>query len=139
VAGHKNLVRLAASGPDAAAALLAVARSGKLPVQSLVASPAGAELVVPLDDVPDWAALRERAGAEVAGLTIDEDLGAVSAAGDFVGGDADLIDRARATAIGAEVPLSGIATSPLRLTLYCPAGSVDRLVELLHRILRESP
>ncbi|HLU68715.1 MAG TPA: hypothetical protein VKZ63_20680, partial [Kofleriaceae bacterium] len=138
VAGQKNLVRLRARGEGAAAELIAVASGERLPVQALVAGGEGADLVVQLDDVPDWPAVRDRARAKVAGLAIEEGLGAASVAGDFVGRDGPLIERARAAAAEAGVTVTGVVTSPLRLTMYCAAGDVDRLVQELHRVLRES-
>jgi aspartate kinase len=140
VSGLKNLVRLRARGADAAGVLVALARDERLPMQALVSLPDRAQLVFALDDVPDWPAVRERARARGAGeLTIEEGLGAASVVGDFVGRDAELVARARAAAAEAGVEVDEIATSPLRLTLYCAAGSVDRLVQELHRILREGP
>jgi aspartate kinase len=139
VTGHKNLVRLRARGPQATAALLAVAQEEKLPIQALAGETDRAELVLALDDVPDWSAVRERARGRVAELVVQEGLGAVSVAGDFAGRDASLVERARQAAAGAGVEVDQVVSSPIRFTFYCPAAAVDRLVETVHRVLRETP
>ena len=139
VTGHKGLVRLAAAGSQAAGALVSLAADEKLPVQALHAGADRAELVIPLDDVPDWSAVRRRAAERIPQLEIEEGVGAVSVAGDFVGRDPDLIARAHAAALAAGAAVTGVHTSPIRLTLYTTAGAVDLLVQELHRLLRESP
>ena len=136
VAGHKNLVRLRAGTVDA---LLALAREERLAMQSLSADGERAELVLALDDVPDWPAVRERARGRIADLVLQEGMGAVSVAGDFVGRDAALVERARRAAADAGIEVAEVGAAPLRFTLYCAATAVDRLVEELHRVLRESP
>jgi len=139
VTGHKNLVRLRARGPEAAEALLGLARGERLAIQALAAEADRAELVLALDDVPDWPAVRERARRRIGDLVLQEGVGAVSVAGDFVGRDADLVERARQAAAAGGVEVDQLVSSPLRFTLYCPASAVDRLVAELHRVLRESP
>jgi len=136
VSGHKNLVRLRARGVEA---LLALARSERLAMQALAAGPDHAELVIALDDVPDWQAVRERARARVPDLVLQEGIGAVSVVGDFVGRDADLVERARQAAAAGGIEIDEVVATPLRFTLYCAASAVDRLVGELHRVLRESP
>ena len=136
VTGHKNLVRLRAGAADA---LLALAREERLAMQSLSADGERAELVLALDDVPDWPAVRERARGRISDLVVQEAMGAVSVAGDFVGRDAELVERARRAAADAGIEVDEVVSSPLRFTLYCAASAVDRLVEVLHRVLRESP
>jgi aspartate kinase len=138
VTGHKNLVRLRARGAQAAGALLAFAQGERLAMQALAAEPERAELVLALDDVPDWPAVRERARARVADLALQEGVGAVTVAGDFVGRDAALVARAREAAAASGVEVDAVVSSPLRFTLYCAASAVDRLVAELHRVLRES-
>ncbi len=135
VTGQKNLVRLRARGIGG---LLALAREERLAMQSLVADNDRAELVLALDDVPDWPAVRERARGRIADLVLQEGMGAVSVAGDFVGRDAELVERARRAAADAGIEVDEVVSSPLRFTLHCAAAAVDRLVEVLHRVLRES-
>jgi len=139
VTGQKNLVRLRGRGAQATTALLSLAQAERLPMQALVAEADHADLWLALDDVPDWSAVRQRARALVPDLVVEEGLGAVSVVGDFIGRDADASERARQAAAEAAVALEGILTSPLRATLLCQAGSVDALVQAVHRALREAP
>ena len=136
VTGHKNLVRMRARSAES---LLALAQGERLPMQALAAGPDRAELVIALDDIPDWPAVRERARATIADLVLQEGVGAVSVVGDFVGRDADLVDRARQAAAAGGIEVDEVVATPLRFTLYCAASAVDRLVAELHRVLRESP
>ncbi len=139
VTGQKNLVRLRGRGAAASSALLALARSERLPMQGFSAETERAELLLALDDVPDWSAVRQRAQAAFADLSIEEGLGAVSVVGDFIGRDADVIERMRQAAAEAGVAVDGVGTSPLRATMGCQASEVDRLVQVIHRVLREAP
>jgi aspartate kinase len=134
VTGHKNLVKMRARAIEH---LLALAASERLAMQALAAEPDRAEMVIGLDDVPDWPAVRERALA--AEVVVQEGVGAVSVAGDFVGRDANLVARARQAAADAGLEVDAVVATPLRFTLYCATAAVDRLVALLHRVLRESP
>jgi aspartate kinase len=136
VTGHKNLVRLRARGVEA---LLGLAKGERLAMQALAAEPDRAELVIALDDVPDWPAVRERARARVPDLVLQEGVGSVSVAGDFVGRDAELVERARQAAAAVGIEIDQVVASPLRFTMYCAASAVDRLLAELHRVLRESP
>lgn len=139
VTGQRNLVRMRARGGGATSALLALAHGERLPMQALAAQIDQAELLLALDDVPDWTAVRERARALVPDLVIDEALGAVSVVGDFIGRDAGAVERARLAAAEAGLTIEGIVTSPLRVTLLCGVEAVDRLVQVLHQVLREAP
>jgi aspartate kinase len=138
VAGQKNLVRLRGRGAQATSALLALAQAERLPMHALVGEPDRAELLLGLDDVPDWSAVRERARALIPDVSIEEGLGAVSVVGDFIGRDAAAIEHARQAAAEAGVAVEGILTSPLRATLLCQASAVDTLVQVIHRVLREA-
>jgi len=137
VTGHKNLVRLRARGAGAGPALLGLAQAERLPMHGLTVDPDQAELLLALDDVPDWSAVRERARARVPDLAIDEGLGSVSVVGDFIGSDAAAIERARQAAAEAGLAIEGISTSLLRATWLCRASAVDALVQVIHRVLRE--
>ncbi len=139
VTGQKNLVRMRGRGGGAASALLALAHGERLPMQALATQTDQAELLLALDDVPDWTAVRERARALIPDLVIDEGLGAVSVVGDFIGRDAGAIERMRLAAAEAGVAVEGVVTSPLRATLLCAMESVDALVQVFHRVLREAP
>jgi aspartokinase len=139
VTGQKNLVRMRGRGTGATSALLSLAHGERLPMQALVAHLDQAELLLALDDVPDWSAVRERARALIPDLVIDEGLGAVTVVGDFIGRDAGAVERARLAAAEAGLAIEGILTSPLRVTLLCAVAAVDGLVQVLHQVLREAP
>jgi aspartate kinase len=119
VTGQRDLVRLRLRGADALAAL------GGVPMQFMRGSADDAVAYLALDDVPDWRALREQLDA----ADVVEERGAVS----VVGGGLDVAKVVAA----ANRPIDEIATSPLRVTLYCAAGDVDALIEALHRALVE--
>lgn len=138
VAGQKNLVRLRGRGDQAAAQLVELARTERLPMQSLVGELDRGELVISLDDVPDWSAVRERARALIPGLVIEENIGSVSVVGDFIGRDAAVVEQIRQTAAEAGVAVEAVQTSPLRATFMCKATSVDVLVQAVHRALLEA-
>jgi len=118
VTGQRDLVRLRLRG-DALAALAGI------PVQYLRGSADDAVAYLSLADVPGWPALRERFDD----VDIDEGRGAVS----VVGGD---LSAAQILAV-ADGPIDEVAATPLRVTLYCAAGDVDALIEVLHRALVE--
>jgi aspartate kinase len=128
VTGQKGLVR--ATGPIEE--LLAWAAAEQLEIQATLDHGGGAALILSLADAPDWGAVARRAGER--GLRLEDGWGAVTAAGDRIGGDPAVQVRARALAAAAGVPLRGIATSPLRVTLYAATADVDRLVAALHRL-----
>ena len=64
--------------------------------------------------------------------------GAVTMVGHGIGGNPGIIVRARATAIGAGVPLNAVSVSPLRITLWCDRPHVDDLTRALHKAFVES-
>jgi aspartate kinase len=147
VTGHKQLVRVGGGDGDG---LLGWAAAEALTIQAAIELGAlpcaegegarwepgnAAALILALDDAPDWPAVAARAAGR--GLVVEPGWGAVTAVGDFVGGDAGLLGRARAAARGAGIEPRGMVTSPLRLTLYCATDEVDRLVAALHRALVE--
>jgi aspartate kinase len=132
VTGQRGLVR--ATGPIEE--LLAWAAAEQLEIQATLDHGGGAALLLSLADAPDWGAVARRAGER--GLRLEEGWGAVSAAGDRIGGDAAVQVRARALAAEAGVALRGIATSPLRVTLYAASDDVDRLVAALHRLREDA-
>ena len=135
VTGQKGLVRLAAPGDGAAASLVAAAEKTALPLAQLYAGREGAELWVPLEDVPDWRAVRAGLPADV---EVAEGMGAASAVGELLGKEPQMLARVCGVAAAAGVRVEGISTSPLRITVYCAEDAVDSLVQALHHALRES-
>ena len=63
--------------------------------------------------------------------------GCVTMVGHGIGGNPGIINKARATAVGAGVPLNAVSVSPLRITLWCDRPHVDNLVRALHKTFVE--
>ncbi len=59
--------------------------------------------------------------------------GAVTIVGHGIGSNPAVINKARASAVGAGVPLNAVSVSPLRVTLWCDRPHVDNLVRALHK------
>ena len=134
VSVQKRLVRLRASGGEAMDRMLAAAAEASLPVLHLDADHEIADLWFTLDDVPDWSAVRGKLAGQVA---IEEGCAAVSLVGEFVGRNAGHLLRTRSLAAGAGVPVKAMATSPLRVTLFCLEGEADELARKFHQTFRE--
>lgn len=134
VSGQKNLVRLRASGTQSMDRMLAAAAESQLPVLHLDADHEIADLWFSLADVPDWSSIRERLLGQV---EVEEGCGSVSVVGDFFGRNAAKLAKTRSVAAGLGVAIKAMATSPLRATLFCGEGDVDRLTQALHRTFLE--
>ncbi|MBL4686032.1 MAG: aspartate kinase, partial [Nannocystaceae bacterium] len=134
VSAVRELVRLRATGADSMDRMLAAAAEASLPVLHLDADHEIADLWFSLADVPDWPALRVRVMGQVA---IEENCGAVSVVGDFVGRNAAKLAKARSVAAGIGVGVKAMATSPIRITLFCEDAEVDPLTQALHRAFSE--
>ena len=134
VAVQRNLVRLRAAGSDSMDRMLAAAADAALPVLHMDADHEIADLWFGLDDVPDWPTLRERLMGQV---EIEEECAAVSVVGDFVGRNAAKLAKMRSVAAGTGLALKAIATSPVRVTLFCADADAAKLERALHRAFRE--
>ena len=98
----------------------------------------GASLVLSLENLPDFAALRRDLLTALGdALELREGIGAVSAIGAGINGDfANL--RAALTALErAGVPCFGVSTSSFRISVLTDEGRVDDAVRALHRRLVE--
>jgi aspartate kinase len=137
VTGKRKLVRAAVRGAGALDWLLETAGQAGLPLLHVQGDEAGATAWLVLDDVPDWAAVKATmmAGGKIRGLELAEEQAAVTVVGDGVGGDGRLLARARAAAAEAGCPPAGLATSPLRFTMFCAPEQVDPLQRALHAAL----
>jgi aspartate kinase len=129
VAGQRGLVRVRTLLH--AEAVLAVAEAATLPLQQVAVDGDALDMWFPLEDVPDWTAVRARFGD---GVEVIEGMGAVSVVGTGIGRGADGLRRARAAATEAGIEVLGAATSPLRITLYCAQAGVDPLTRALHAV-----
>ena len=134
VTSMRNLVRLRASGSDSMDRMLAAAAEGSLPVLHLDADHEIADLWFSVADVPDWPALKVRLIGQV---LVEEDCAAVSVVGDFVGRNAAKLAKTRSIAAGIGLGVKAMATSPIRVTLFCDDREVDELTKALHRAFRE--
>lgn len=134
VSAVRGLVRLRASGVDSMDRMLAAAAEGSLPVLHLDADHEIADLWFSLADVPDWSAMRGRLMGQV---EIEESCAAVSVVGDFVGRNAAKLAKTRSVAAGIGIPVKAMATSPIRITLFCRDDQADALTKALHRAFRE--
>lgn len=134
ISAQRNLVRLRAAGKHSMDRMLAAAADASLPVLHLDADHEIADLWFGLDDVPDWGRLR---GTLMGQVEIEEQCGAVSVVGDFVGRNAAKLAKTRSIAAGIGIDIKAMATSPIRATLFCADRDVDELVRALHRAFRE--
>jgi aspartokinase len=114
--------------------MLSAAAEASLPVLHLDADHEIADLWFGLADVPDWPKVRQSLLGQV---QIEEDCGAVSVVGDFVGRNAEKLAKTRSIAAGMGIALKAMATSPIRATLFCNDADVDALSRALHRAFRE--
>lgn len=128
VSGMRGLVRIQAAAGDAAA-VLGHAEAATLPVLHTRLGEAGLELWLPLDDVPDWSAVR--AGLPAA-ARVTEGLGAVSVVAGGLGAGAVNVARAHGAAAAAGIAPLAMVSAPSRITLYCAEGEVADLSRALH-------
>ena len=131
VTGQKRLVRVRAEGDGCVDRVLAAASTARVPALHLDTDMQSADLWFALTDVPDWPLLRRTLSST---LDILEGVGAVSVVGDGIGGDPATLQKARGTAAEAGIPIVAMSTSPLRVSLFCDEGLVDKLVQALHQV-----
>ena len=87
--------------------------------------------------MPDWGEVRKRLDTVLGDQVELGEEGCVTMVGHGIGGNPGIINKARATAFGAGVPLNAVSVSPLRVTLWCDRPHVDNLVRALHRAFIE--
>jgi aspartate kinase len=132
VAGQKELVLLSATGHAAGERLLAIAQEARISPVRFEMDGSGGRLVFSLEDVPDWPTIRSSLGSAI---EVIEGLGAVSVVGAAAGGNAVVIGKLLAAARADGIEVSGVVTSPLRITLVCAERDVDRLVTRAHALV----
>jgi aspartate kinase len=142
VASETGLVLLCARGGDLGA-LVAVlelldARSaaGK---QLRFESPVGAALVLSLENIHDFDALRVELGTRFPDLAVLEGIGAVSAIGAGINATFRNVREAVRLVALLGTPVLGIATSSFRVSLLMSAGLVDAAARRLHEGMVEAP
>ena len=138
VTGQSALIRIKVTGGSAVESTLQILEAASIPLTHLDLEGKELRCWFTIADVPDWSAVRTRLETVIGpGLELGEE-GAVTIVGHGIGGNPGIIVRARATALGAGVPLNAVSVSPLRITLWCDRPHVDDLVRALHKAFIES-
>lgn len=138
VTGQAALVRLRASGGAAVENALQILEAASIPLTHLDLEGKELRAWFTIADVPDWAAVKTKLETVLGSNMELGEEGAVTIVGHGIGGNPGIIVRARATAIGAGVPLNAVSVSPLRITLWCDRPHVDDLTRALHKAFVES-
>lgn len=133
VTGQSSLIRVRASGGAAVEHCLQILEAASIPLTHLDLEGKELRAWFTIADVPDWDAVRERLNNVLGSQVELGEEGAVTMVGHGIGGNPSLINRARAAAVGAGVPINAVSVSPLRITLWCDRPHVDNLVRALHR------
>jgi aspartate kinase len=137
VTGQAPLVRVRASGGAAVEHCLQILETAMIPLAHLDLEGKELRCWFSTADVPDWPAIKGKLES-VLGQSVDfGEEGAVSMVGHGIGNNPGLINKARATAFGAGVPLNACSVSPLRITLWCDRPHVDTLTRALHKAFCE--
>lgn len=138
VTGQAALVRLRASGGAAVENALQILEAASIPLTHLDLEGKELRAWFTIADVPDWSAVKTKLETVLGSNMELGEEGAVTMVGHGIGGNPGIIVRARATAIGAGVPLNAVSVSPLRITLWCDRPHVDDLTRALHKAFVES-
>jgi aspartate kinase len=137
VTGQSALVRVRVSGGAAVEHGLQILEAASIPLTHLDLEGQELRAWFTIADVPDWADVRQRLATVLGDALELGEEGAVTMVGHGIGGNPGIINRARATAVGAGVPLHAVSVSPLRVTLWCDRAHVDGLVRALHKAFIE--
>jgi len=139
VASERGLVTLAL-GREAASrlpafleALDALSAGGK----QLRAEPPGASLVLSLENLPDYPALREDLRRRFPDVVVRERVGAVSAIGAGINAGYRNVRACLDVIQGLNLPLLGLSTSSFRISVLIDESGVDEAVRAFHRELLE--
>jgi len=137
VTGQNQLIRIRVSGGAAVEHCLQIIEAASIPLTHLDLE--GKELRVwfTIADVPDWADVRKKLDNVLSEQVEFGEEGAVTIVGHGIGNNPGVINKARASAVGAGVPLNAVSVSPLRVTLWCDRPHVDNLVRALHKTFVE--
>lgn len=132
VTGQSSLIRVRASGGGAVEHCLQILEASSIPLTHLDLEGKELRAWFSIADVPDWAAVKARLDNVLGNQVEFGEEGAVTLVGHGIGGNPSLINRARATAVSAGMPINAVSVSPLRITLWCERSHVDPLVRALH-------
>src|SRR3954447_996398 len=137
VTGQNQLIRMKVSGGAAVEHCLQILETASIPLTHLDLEGKELRAWFTIADVPDWGDVRKRLD-NVLGDQIElGEEGAVTIVGHGIGSNPGVINKARASAVGAGVPLNAVSVSPLRVTLWCDRPHVDNLVRALHKTFVE--
>jgi len=100
--------------------------------------PLGASLVLSLEDLHDFEALRADLRAHLPGVSVVEGIGAVSAIGAGINASFHNVRKAIRLLDELETPVLGVATSSFRISLLIEEAKVPDAVRRLHRGLVET-
>jgi aspartate kinase len=137
VTGQNQLIRLKTSGGAAVEHTLQILEASSIPLTHLDLEGKELRCWFTIADVPDWGEVRKRLDNVIGEAIEFGEEGAVTMVGHGIGGNPGIINKARASAVGAGVPLNAVSVSPLRVTLWCDRPHVDNLVRALHKTFIE--
>ena len=133
-----SLIRVRVSGGAAVEHCLQILETASIPLTHLDLEGKELRCWFTIADVPDWGEVRKRLDTVIGDQIEFGEEGCVTMVGHGIGGNPSIINKARASAVGAGVPLNAVSVSPLRITLWCDRPHVDDLVRALHRAFIES-
>jgi aspartate kinase len=138
VATQKELALLAFPAEALPAVLERLEARGAVAAE--ISSPgARAGLVLSLENVHDWALLRDALRAGVPGVEIaDEGVGAISVVGTGLSAGHRVVREVSDVLAAAGAPPRALFTSALRVTAYCAARALPDAARALHRRLLEA-
>jgi len=137
VTGQNQLIRLKTSGGAAVEHTLQILEASSIPLTHLDLEGKELRCWFTIADVPDWGDVRKKLDTVLGDQVELGEEGCVTMVGHGIGGNPGIINKARATAVGAGVPLNAVSVSPLRVTLWCDRPHVDPLVRALHKTFIE--
>jgi aspartate kinase len=139
VTGQSQLIRIriAGAGGSVVEHCLQILETASIPLTHLDLEGQELRAWFTIADVPDWGEVRKRLDNVLGDALELGEEGAVTMVGHGIGGNPSIINKARASAVGAGVPLNAVSVSPLRVTLWCDRPHVDNLVRALHRTFIE--
>ena len=133
VTGQSQLIRLKVSSGAAVEQCMQILEAASIPLTHLDLEGKELRTWFTIADVPDWAEVRKRLDNVLGDQVELGEEGCVTIVGHGIGTNPGIINKARATAVGAGVPLNAVSVSPLRVTLWCDRQHVDDLVRALHK------
>jgi aspartate kinase len=140
VTGQNQLIRIRISNAAGGAAVehcLQILEAASIPLTHLDLEGQELRAWFTIADVPDWGEVRKRLDNVLGDALELGEEGAVTMVGHGIGGNPGIINKARASAVGAGVPLNAVSVSPLRVTLWCDRPHVDNLVRAIHKTFIE--